>query len=937
MMQGSAVAINVERRDLAFDGRKFGRLGSYELIAGRLSGGLDSRDPTHARVALIDEAKRLGIDLRYASDFCLLRPVEAGAGNGTLLLDVLNRGEQKAFSLFNRATAGGDPREITDPGDDFLMNAGYSILWLGWQPDIAGDAVMKADFPVLRSSQGVFTGRSVEEFILDSSDLPRRLPLSYPAADLSSSSAQLTRRSNNRENRKPVSAERWRFISPTEIEIGPQPDFDPGNIFELVYDACAPVLTGTAFAMLRDGISHLRNGGASDLFPAGALQHAIAFGTSQSGRFLRDFLWQGFNRDASGRPVFDGFFIDCAGARRAFINAPFAQPGRFSRAHEDHFYPDDQFPFGYQEAVDPLTGRRGALLSPDETAKIFHTDSSSEFWQGRSSLVMTDGAGKDVVIPDNVRVYTYAGVQHGGPNARPLPIFAYPTNPVSEARLLRALLLALTDWVTAGKTPPDSCHPTIAEGTLVDPSSPGQWKFPDIPGVRIPLGVNPLSPEGREFKGQSYRQFVPAVDDDGNEVGGIRLPDIAVPVATYCGWNIRRKGFAEGELASVRGSLFPYPVRDADRRPGDARPSLQSLYPTRADFVAKIAQSVDRLVAQGFLLPEDGRAYVTEAEFRAMPWLAAPPARVPVLARDDLAAADQEIYDAYIARRGVQPSLIHRAIANAPDVLRAYMPLSNALRYETELSGKLRELAIVAVGVAARSPYEVEAHVRFALATGVRPDVIQALVSVGNNNVFEPIERMVIDLAQAATCGNVSSAQCRGLRSALGEERFAELAMQIVFYNMVVRILAGLDLRPAGAGEGGITQGIAAPAEGLLHQRSWSDTMADALLDCRPVLAEGLRLLLDGIDRGLHLDPEVHDLVASAATDPFGPEPSEKLQGDAAHIVAFVRMLAGHGSAPDVLASPCLSALGPEGFTRLVVFVSVKSSLPLISTLLSGS
>jgi alkylhydroperoxidase family enzyme len=937
MIQGSGVVINVERRGVAFNGRSFGRVGTYELITGRLSGCLDPRDQAHARIALIDEARRLGIDLRYTADFCALRPVKLEAGNGVLLLDVLNRGEQKAFSLFNRAAAPGDPRAIVDPGDDFLMNAGYSVLWLGWQSDIAGDAVMRADLPVLCSSQGVFTGRSVEEFILDSAELPKRLPLSYPAADLSASSAQLTRRRTNREGRQPVSADSWRLISLKEIEIDPQPEFDAGDIFELVYDASAPVLTGASFAMLRDGISYLRNGGANDLFPTGVLRHAIAFGTSQSGRFLRDFLWQGFNRDTSGRSVFDGFFIDCAGARRAFINAPFAQPGRFSRAHEDHFYPDDQFPFGYQEAVDPLTGRRGVLLPHDETAKIFHTDSSSEFWQGRSSLVMTDGAGNDAVAPDNVRIYTYAGVQHGGPNARPLPIFSYPTNPVSEARLLRALLVALTDWVATGKTPPNSCHPTIAEGTLVDPSSPGQWRFPVIPDVRIPIGVNPLSPTGSEFKGQTYRQFVPAVDDHGNEVGGIRLPDIAVPVATYCGWNIRRKGFAEGELASVRGSLFPYPFTDADRPPGDPRPSLQSLYPTRDDFVSKIAQSVDVLVEQGFLLPVDGRAYLTEAQFRAMPWLDTPSARVPFLARADLAAKDRDIYDAYIAKRGVQPSLIHRAIANAPDILRAYMPISNALRYETSLPGKLRELAIVAVGVAARSPYEVEAHVRFALSAGVRPDVIQALVSAENNGVFEPIQRMVIEFARAATRGNASSAQCRELRSALGAEHFTEVAMQIVFYNAVVRILAGLDLRPPGAGESGITKGIDVPASESGHQRPWSDTMLDSRLQGHTVLANGLRLLIDGIDRGLQLDPELQDLVASAAKDPFGPELHEKLRGDAIHLIPFARKLAGYASAPDALASPCLIALGPERFTRLVVFVSVKSSLPLISALLSGS
>ena len=363
---------------------------------------------------------------------------------------------------------------------------------------------------------------------------------------------------------------------------------------------------------------------------------AIGAGVSQSGRFLRDFLYQGFNKDGHGAKVFDGLMPVIAGARRTWINARFAQPGRFSREHEDHWMPGDQFPFAYGVSTDPVSGATDGLMKRClETATcpdVMQIDGSFEWWAGRASLAVTDGAGHDVALPDNVRYYMVAGTQHGGGTGVSTGIVTQPgvgagcqvaPSPVSEVPVERALIPALENWIARGALPPASQYPTVAAGTLVAPSKTG---FPDLSSISVPSGAQAtpvalsLASHGvanwlalTDYSdatpvvdaARTYKIRVPKVDADGNEIAGIQMPEVAVPVATYAGWNVRQQGHAAGESCSTSGAAIPFAVSPATRAAKDSRKTLAQLYRGRADYQARFGAAADALVGRGFLTAAD--------------------------------------------------------------------------------------------------------------------------------------------------------------------------------------------------------------------------------------------------------------------------------------------------------------------------------------------
>ncbi|MDR3512738.1 MAG: alpha/beta hydrolase domain-containing protein [Caulobacteraceae bacterium] len=625
--------LEIERCEVAFSGAEFGRAGPYELLTGRLHGQVDPARPENRGIALIQQAPGAGRGLvDYWCDIAILKPVELTAGNGRLLYDVLNRGEQKVLTAFNDAPRETNLRTGIAPGNGFLMRRGYTMAWSAWQGELAGPNLLQAGLPVAVGDGGPLVGVSREEFVFDSVEPVLVGALTYPAHSLDPAEAKLSVRRSTRERPVPLGPECWRYLSADQIEISRPEGFDGGAIFDFCYPARDPIVMGLAFAAIRDVVSFLRYssvdaaGRRNPLAKetgAAAFQTALAFGSSQSGRVLRDLIWQGFNADLAGRRVFDGVFADVAGSRKSFVNFPFAQPGRFSRQHEDHAFPGDDFPFTYGVRRDSATRRVDGILKSCSASgacpKIIHTDSSSEYWQARAALVTTDPAGVDLDLPPNVRVYHYASVQHGGAAARPLPIFAYPTNPLSDTPLHRALLVALDDWVTREEPPPPSQFPTIARGELA-PAAEVARAFPSIPGVRPPAVANTLSPWDHsvvppaEKPGPTYQPLVPKTDPDGNEIGGVRLPAVAVPVATYTGWNVRREGYAPGELASVRGACFPFPLTRAEREAtGDPRPSLEERYASREDYAVRIDAAAKALAAQRLLLEEDIERLVADA------------------------------------------------------------------------------------------------------------------------------------------------------------------------------------------------------------------------------------------------------------------------------------------------------------------------------------
>jgi hypothetical protein len=458
--------------------------------------------------------------------------------------------------------------------------------------------------------------------------------LNYPAASTDRAKAQLFVRDRQGDPRTEIPADRWEFADARSIRLLPQgTKFTTAAIYELSYEATQPKVVGIGFAATRDVVSFLRHARADDKSNANPLsahgiRHAMAFGGSQSGRFLRHFVELGMNKDLAGRKVFDGVFSHTAGAGKVFANHTFAEPGRTGTQHEDHDYPENWFPFSTARTSDPLTGKTAALLRGDGfDPLLIETNTSTEYWQKGASLLTTDPVGRrDLALPENSRVYLIAGTQHGGrAGLRSVRgVCANPSNPHSPAPALRALLVALEQWVTKGNLPPASHVPTIAAGTALADEA---VRFPQIKGVtyvrsgnRVGPTVDWNDPPGARTESSatlasqpSYGTRVPAVDSDGNETAGIRLPPIAVPLATHTGWNLYAR--VPTELCDRDGSFIPFAKTLAEREgTGDPRPSIAERYGAREAYVAKVRAAADELVRNRLLLPADAAAYVRAAE-----------------------------------------------------------------------------------------------------------------------------------------------------------------------------------------------------------------------------------------------------------------------------------------------------------------------------------
>lgn len=393
--------------------------------------------------------------------------------------------------------------------------------------------------------------------------------------------------------------------------VRPLAPIETGSIYEVRYLATKPRVLGIGFAATRDIVSHLRHRG--DDLMGRPVEHTIAFGISQAGRYLRDHIVQGFNRDEQGRRVFDGILTHVAGIGRVFHNTPFGQPFRTRTWHEDHDFPELEFPHSSAAMDDPVSGASGALMRGDASdPKLIETNTSTEYWQKGASLLHTDPLGtRDIALPANVRTYLIAGTQHGGKAGMPHDNgpCCNPRNWHDPMPAIRALLLALDEWVSSGRIPPDSRVPRISDGTLV---STEEVAFPAIPGVVRPSAANDAAPlvnwADSAPPGRSWVPLVPQVDADGNERAGIRLPDIAVPRGTFTGWNLYRSPYPDGELADRDGSFLAFAATDAERG-HDPRPSLAARYPGSA-YSEAVRAVTERLLKDRLLLPEDAAHFL---------------------------------------------------------------------------------------------------------------------------------------------------------------------------------------------------------------------------------------------------------------------------------------------------------------------------------------
>jgi hypothetical protein len=648
------VRLRIDVREPFADGMAFGDVGPYERLVGRVLFAIDPNDAANRAIVDLDQAPRNADGLvEYATDLYVLKPLDLARGNRRSLYDVNNRGTMRALQFFNDAPYSNSPRTAAHAGNGFLMRRGYTLVWSGWQGDILPvEERLTMHLPVARENGGPITGVVRAEFIAEEPGVTcfplsaNDYTVSYEAVSLDTRAATFTMREHEEDPRQPIPAESWQFAkldangtpiaSPWHCYL---PDgFRPGWLYELVYTAKDPTVLGLGLTGVRDLLSFLRHAQAdADGAPnplcseAASIEQIYGWGRSQSGRFLRELVYRGFNQDIQGRRVFDGIAPHVAGGGRIILNYRFAQPGRHPRQHEDHLYASDQFPFAYASLTDPLSGKTdGILTRPQTDPLVIHTQTASEYWQRRGSLVHTDPKGHDIPDHERARVYFFASSQHhADPNSGPLQgIQRGCSNPLNTTPLLRALLDALDAWVTEGTPPPASRVPSAAAGTLV-PAADVRERFPKIPSVEAPRHPNRLFAQefGADFergyqskeppdedKSREYAVLVPQVDADGNDLPGIRTPHVEVPLATFTGWNFRQPGAAGQDLASLNGSYLPFAKSSAERqRSGDPRPSLEERYRSKAHYVRAVAQAAQRLVEQRLLLEEDADRYVALA------------------------------------------------------------------------------------------------------------------------------------------------------------------------------------------------------------------------------------------------------------------------------------------------------------------------------------
>lgn len=627
----------------AFEGRVFGGVGQYEKIVGRAFGEIDPNDPRHANIVYIQSApqNRRGM-VEYDVDFVILKPVRMERGNDTLFYDVNNRGRIVSNTALNLARTGDFGSGLAaDAGDGFMMRHGFTLVWSGWHGDLEpGGGRLTARFPVAKNGDGTPIRKWItSEFIFDAPAFTvgtggGGTATNYPAVEESMADAVLLRRAGPHAPDEVVPRDQWSFgycpdgtdMTPSNTHICKPGGFSTDHIYNLVYEAQDPIVMGLGFAATRDLISFLRYD-TSDENPLAANGHnrirwAQALGISQSGRFLRHMLYEGFNEDEEGRIVFDGIIPVISGGRLGWFNHEFAMTTYWSRAAEQHFQVGDEFPFTYDVITDPISGRTDGLLAKCRESgtcpKVMQVDNAAEFWQGRASLIVTDPLGQhDLPLPDNVRYYVNASTQHVPAAVPSHGICQHLSNPNNGyAATLRMAVVRMRSWIAFGIEPPASRHPRIADGTLVPAD---QVHFPQIPGVTYKGQYNhkfmndyTLYPP-QHIPGTQYTVLVSQVDADGNDLGGIRSVYLEAPIATYTPWNVRAAGFMEGEVCSGTGSYFPFATTAAERG-DDPRPSLEERYGTHQGYVNRVQEAAAKLLQEGYILYEDYLRYIAEAQ-----------------------------------------------------------------------------------------------------------------------------------------------------------------------------------------------------------------------------------------------------------------------------------------------------------------------------------
>lgn len=634
LTQAAVRTVHVVDRSDVLDGHPFSKSGPYEKILARVWFTLDPKLPANQSVRDLNLAVTNAEGLvEFSADLYVLKPRDPAKANGTVLLEVPNRGGKGMLNRFCFARGSNDPTKDEDFGDKWLLEEGYTLVWVGWQWDAPKrPGILRLEPAALRSdvpTPGLVRSEFIPDHLTKKMPLGDRGHLPIPLGK----ALRLSVRDSAESAPLEIPSVKWKLAENSE-EIDMPDGFQAGRLYEFVYEGTSPVVTGLGLTAVRDVVAYLKHGGGDDVSllsdQSRYLKRSIGFGISQSGRFLRTLLYEGFNSDEQGRKVFDGIWADVGGAGRGSFNFRYAQASRDGNPWTNVFYPTDVFPFTGFPEKDPVTGHEEGLLDRATAAnavpKLFLTTSSYEYWGRAAALTHLRPDGRaDAPLPPEVRSYFFSGTQH---YPRSLPISKagtrFDSNPTDQRPFQRALLRGLEAWVKDNVQPPLSVIPRLIKGELTPLN---ELRFPLIPGIlppRHPRLARRLD-FGPEFnlKGYSTQEppkvhgafplLVPQVDRDGNDLGGVKLPEVAVPLGTFTGWNLRAPGTgAPEQMASFVGSFFAFPrTKDERVKTHDSRLSIEERYADRADYMQRVASVVDALVAQRFLLERD-RTYVLE-------------------------------------------------------------------------------------------------------------------------------------------------------------------------------------------------------------------------------------------------------------------------------------------------------------------------------------
>jgi alpha/beta hydrolase family protein len=625
-----------------FGGYSWPGVGQYEKIVGKAFGELDPKDPKNAVIVDLQLApKNANGKVEYSFDFYLLKPMDLSKGNHKMLYEPPNRG-RKTITALNRGVGGQDPGSVKDEAllaNSFLMPQGYSISFSGWD---ASAGTSSADFnttitlPIARNADGSPITGPAYEYIVNSK---ASYELTYPAATLDQSKATLTHRVHLNDMPETVPASGWQYDADgTSIRLLPAGTaFVKNDIYEFSYTAKDPTVNGIGFAAVRDWNAWLRyetkddSGTPNPL--AGDVTRIYTEVSSQPGRLLNDFRYLGFNQAENGKQVFDGMMQWIAAGDGISMNYRWSQPGRTERNRQDHLYVEGRFPFANVVSKDPITGKTDSRYAKCELThtcpyamEIF---SANEYWVKAASLMTTDPTGtKDLPDSPFTRIYFMSSMQHGTGRDTVKGVCQQFQNPLDSQAVQRALFTAMDKWATAGTQPPPSQYPKLADGTLVQPEQ-NSTGFPQIPGVSYTgfkttryllnygpnfyeTGIPTVNPpvftapyQDNPANGPIYPSFVPKTDKDGNDVAGVRLPEVQVPLATYTGWALRA-GPQNPDGCEGSGQYIPFAKTKADRMAsGDPRLSVEERYGNMETYSAMLRDAVNNLVKAGFLLPFD--------------------------------------------------------------------------------------------------------------------------------------------------------------------------------------------------------------------------------------------------------------------------------------------------------------------------------------------